>query len=103
MNPHAKEACHEVPGTSRRPGRTDLKVPTVGFGAWAAGGDRWGPQDDKAALDARAWDSGLSLLRNGCRVRHGHSESLIGRFIMETGHHPAVATEIPPKNYRWPA
>ena len=69
-------------------------------------GHRWGqvgPQDDKAALDARAWDSGLSLPETAAAYGDGHSESLIGRFMKETGHHPVIATEVPPTKYRWPA
>ncbi len=96
---HAREACHEVPGTSRLPGRTDLKVSAVGFGAWATGVPLWGPQDGTT----RAWDSGLSLPETAAVYGDGHSESLIGRFMKETGHHPVIATEVPPTKYRWPA
>jgi len=86
-------------------GRTGLKVASVGFGAWAIGGDMWGPQDDKVALGAiaRAWDLGCNFFDTAAVYGDGHSEELIGRFMKETGHEPFIATKVPPKNYRWPA
>lgn len=86
-------------------GRTGLKVSAVGFGAWAIGGDMWGPQDDRTALEAisTAWDLGLNFYDTAAVYGGGHSESLIGRFMKETGHRPVIATKIPPKNLRWPA
>lgn len=86
-------------------GRTDLKVSAVGFGAWAIGGDMWGPQDDRLALEgiSRAWDEGCTFYDTAAVYGDGHSEELIGRFVKETGHRPVIATKVPPKNYRWPA
>jgi len=37
-------------------GATDLQISTVGFGAWAIGGEwahGWGPQDDAISIAAR--------------------------------------------------
>jgi aryl-alcohol dehydrogenase-like predicted oxidoreductase len=86
-------------------GRTGLQVSAVGFGAWAIGGDMWGPQDDRQALEAiaRAWDLGCTFYDTAAVYGDGHSEELVGRFMRETGHRPVVATKVPPKNYRWPA
>jgi dTDP-4-dehydrorhamnose reductase len=33
-------------------GRTGLKVSEIGFGAWAIGGDAWGPVEDADSLAA---------------------------------------------------
>jgi aryl-alcohol dehydrogenase-like predicted oxidoreductase len=30
----------------RRLGRSDVNVSEIGFGAWAIGGDAWGPVED---------------------------------------------------------
>ena len=89
----------------RKLGRTGLEVPEIGFGAWAIGGNMWGPQDDAASLKAlrRAWDLGCTLFDTAAVYGDGHSEALIGRFMRESGCRPAIATKIPPKNYRWPA
>lgn len=86
-------------------GRTGLRVSAVGYGAWAIGGNMWGPQDDKDALAAisRAWDLGCTFYDTAAVYGDGHSEELIGRFVKETGHRPAIATKVPPKNYEWPA
>jgi aryl-alcohol dehydrogenase-like predicted oxidoreductase len=86
-------------------GRTALQVSAVGFGAWAIGGDMWGPQDDRQALEgiARAWEMGCTFYDTAAVYGDGHSEELMGRFMRETGHRPTVATKVPPKNYRWPA
>ena len=86
-------------------GRTGLKVSAVGFGAWAIGGNMWGPQDDKVALDAirRAWDLGCNFYDTAAVYGDGHSEELIGRFVKETGNRPVIATKVPPKNWAWPA
>jgi aryl-alcohol dehydrogenase-like predicted oxidoreductase len=86
-------------------GRTGLEVSAVGFGAWAIGGDMWGPQDDDQALDAiaRAWDLGCTFFDTAAVYGDGHSEELIGRFMKASGHRPVIATKVPPKNYRWPA
>jgi predicted aldo/keto reductase-like oxidoreductase len=64
-----------------------------------------GARDDKAALEtiAGAWDSGPSFSETAAVYADGRSESLIGRFMTETGRHPVVPAEIPPNNYRWSA
>lgn len=86
-------------------GRTGLEVSAVGYGAWAIGGNMWGPQDDRDALDAirAAWDLGCTFYDTAAVYGDGHSEELIGRFVKETGHRPVIATKVPPKNWQWPA
>ena len=86
-------------------GRTGLRVPAVGFGTWAVGGDMWGPQDDRVTLEAfrRAWDLGCTFFDTAAVYGDGHSEELLGRFMAESGAEPVIATKVPPKNYGWPA
>ncbi|MDP9481497.1 MAG: aldo/keto reductase, partial [Actinomycetota bacterium] len=33
-------------------GRSGLRVSEVGFGAWAVGGDAWGPVEDESSVAA---------------------------------------------------
>lgn len=33
-------------------GKTSLTVSEIGFGAWAIGGDEWGPVNDKHSISA---------------------------------------------------
>jgi hypothetical protein len=42
-------------------GRTGLRVSEIGFGAWAIGGDAWGPVEDADSLAAmeRAMELGI--------------------------------------------
>jgi aryl-alcohol dehydrogenase-like predicted oxidoreductase len=56
-------------------GRTGLKVSAVGYGAWAIGGNMWGPQDDRDALDAirTAWDLGCTFYDTAAVYGDGHS------------------------------
>jgi aryl-alcohol dehydrogenase-like predicted oxidoreductase len=65
-------------------GRTDWKVSTVSFGAWAVGGT-WGPVDDKESMAAlhRAVDHGVTLFDTADVYGDGHSEKLLGRLRRE--------------------
>jgi aryl-alcohol dehydrogenase-like predicted oxidoreductase len=80
----------------RRLGRTGRSVSTIGFGAWAIGGD-WGSVDDVAALRAlhAAADAGITLIDTADVYGDGHSERLIGRFLRERpGEDLFVATKM---------
>jgi aryl-alcohol dehydrogenase-like predicted oxidoreductase len=65
-------------------GRTDWKVSTVSFGAWAVGGT-WGPVDDKESMAAlhRAVDHGVTLFDTADVYGDGHSEKLLARLRRE--------------------
>lgn len=65
----------------RQLGRTDMKVATVSFGAWAIGGT-WGPvQDDEslAALNS-AVDLGVNFIDTADVYGDGRSEQLIAKL-----------------------
>lgn len=66
----------------RQLGTTDMHVPVITFGAWAAGGWMWGGQDDRDALDAMsaAFDLGVNAIDTAAIYGFGHSETLVGRF-----------------------
>jgi len=62
-------------------GRTNFKVSTISFGAWAIGGT-WGPVDDKASLAAlnKAIDLGVNFIDTADVYGDGHSERLIAQL-----------------------
>jgi aryl-alcohol dehydrogenase-like predicted oxidoreductase len=72
----------------RRLGRTDLDITTVGFGAWAVGGDwahGWGPQDDRTSIASirHAVDLGVNWVDTAAAYGLGHSETVVGRAVHE--------------------
>lgn len=67
----------------RQLGNTGIEVSEIGFGAWAIGGDAWGPVEDvrsKAALE-RALELGVTLIDTADVYGEGHSETLVGEVI----------------------
>jgi aryl-alcohol dehydrogenase-like predicted oxidoreductase len=65
---------------------TGIKVPSIGLGTWSFGSDKWwGHQDDeksRQALDA-ALKLGINLIDTAPVYGRGHSEELIGEFLLE--------------------
>jgi aryl-alcohol dehydrogenase-like predicted oxidoreductase len=79
-------------------GNLGWTVSEIGFGAWAIGGDMWGPQDDAESLRAlnRAIDNGVNFIDTAQGYGKGHSEELIGRVLKERrGETLYVATKVP--------
>ena len=70
-------------------GTSELKISTIGFGAWAIGGGGWsfgwGPQDDAASLAAmrHARELGINWIDTAAVYGLGHSEKVVGRFLRE--------------------
>jgi aryl-alcohol dehydrogenase-like predicted oxidoreductase len=86
-------------------GALGWEVSVIGFGAWAIGGDMWGPQDDAESLRAlhRALDLGVNFIDTAQGYGKGHSEELIGRLLRQRGDHVYVATKVPPvPGSAWP-
>ena len=83
-------------------GKTDLKVSRVGFGAWAIGGNMWGPQDDSDSIAAlnKAIDLGVNFIDTAAAYGNGHSEKIIGKVLKERKEKVYIATKIPP--LMWP-
>jgi aryl-alcohol dehydrogenase-like predicted oxidoreductase len=68
----------------RQLGRTDMKVSTISFGAWAIGGT-WGTVDDETSLKAlhQAIDDGVNFIDTADVYGDGRSERLIARLKHE--------------------
>lgn len=82
-------------------GRTNLKVSAIGFGAWAIGGNMWGPQDDNDSVDAlnKAIDLGINFIDTAAAYGGGHSEKIIGKVLKQRKEKVYIATKIPPTKW----
>ncbi len=71
----------------RQLGRTDMRVATISFGAWAIGGT-WGPVQDEESLAAlhKAIDLGVNFIDTADVYGDGRSERLIARLRRERPH-----------------
>ncbi len=70
----------------RQLGNSDMQITTLGFGAWAIGGDwafGWGPQDDADSISAihRALDLGINWIDTAAIYGIGHSEEVVGQAL----------------------
>jgi aryl-alcohol dehydrogenase-like predicted oxidoreductase len=86
-------------------GRLGWKVSEVSFGAWALGGDMWGPQDDAESVKAlhRAVDHGVNFIDTAQGYGKGHSEEIIGKVLKERAEEIYVATKVPARpGSPWP-
>jgi aryl-alcohol dehydrogenase-like predicted oxidoreductase len=81
-------------------GRTGLEISTIGFGAWAIGGDRnaighWGAVDDEESIAAihAALERGTTWIDTAPGYGSGHSEEVIGRALKGLADPPLVFTK----------
>lgn len=79
----------------RRLGRSNIDVSEIGFGAWAIGGDAWGPVEDRQSLDAihRALDRGVTFIDTADVYGDGRSERLVGQAIAGSRDRVVVSTK----------
>jgi aryl-alcohol dehydrogenase-like predicted oxidoreductase len=68
-------------------GRTGLIVSEIGFGAWALGGNQYGPADDAISIKAiaRAVELGCNFFDTADVYGLGHSEEVIAQGLSEVG------------------
>lgn len=85
---------------TRRLGRTDLHLTTVGLGTWAIGGPGWkfgwGPQDDDLSVRTihEAVDLGVNWIDTAAVYGLGHCEEVLGRALRELkGRRPVISTK----------
>ncbi|MEF2278395.1 aldo/keto reductase [Deinococcus sp. YIM 134068] len=76
-------------------GKTGIEVSEIGFGAWAIGGDAWGPVEDQASLRAmeRALDLGVTFIDTADVYGDGHSETLVAKVLKGRRDQVVVATK----------
>jgi aryl-alcohol dehydrogenase-like predicted oxidoreductase len=85
--------------STRRLGASDLQITSVGFGAWAIGGDDWkfgwGPQDDAESVAAihRALELGINWIDTAAAYGFGHSEEIVARALAGMSEKPYVFTK----------
>ncbi|MGD9695353.1 MAG: aldo/keto reductase [Thermoleophilia bacterium] len=73
-------------------------ITTLGFGAWAIGGEwtyGWGPQDDDRSIAAihRALERGVSWIDTAGVYGLGHSERVVARALRGLSERPLVFTK----------
>jgi aryl-alcohol dehydrogenase-like predicted oxidoreductase len=87
-------------------GNSDLKLTSIGFGAWAIGGGNWdfawGAQDDDASVQAihQALDEGINWIDTAAVYGLGHSEEIVGKAVKSSSHQPLIFTKC---SMRWDA
>ncbi|MDQ6422861.1 aldo/keto reductase [Paenibacillus sp. LHD-117] len=76
-------------------GKTGIEVSEVGFGAWAIGGDAWGPVEDNQSINAmsRALELGINFIDTADVYGSGHSETLVAKVIKERRDKIIVSTK----------
>jgi aryl-alcohol dehydrogenase-like predicted oxidoreductase len=83
----------------RQLGNSDLRISTIGIGAWAIGGGGWagsmGPQDDGDSIPAihAALDHGMNWIDTAALYGLGHSEEMVARAITGCSPRPYVFTK----------
>jgi aryl-alcohol dehydrogenase-like predicted oxidoreductase len=77
-------------------GRSGVTVSEVGLGTWQLGGTEWGdlPEDDALAILHAAAATGVTLFDTADIYGGGRSETLIGRYLRETGAPIRIATKL---------
>jgi aryl-alcohol dehydrogenase-like predicted oxidoreductase len=84
---------------TRRLGARGPQTSVVGFGAWEAGGDAWGPNASEAVVveAIRAGiDAGMNWIDTAEVYGNGVSESLVGRAVQGRRDHVLVFTKVAP-------
>jgi aryl-alcohol dehydrogenase-like predicted oxidoreductase len=76
---------------------TDLELSVVGFGAWAIGGEYWGPDVDDArsiAAVRRAVEGGINWFDTAPLYGHGRSEELLVEALGPHIERVTIATKV---------
>lgn len=77
-------------------GKSGIEISTLGLGLWPAGGDEWGPINDREILDTIdvALDRGVTFFDTSDIYGKGHSEELLGKAMTGRRDKFIVATKI---------
>lgn len=85
---------------TRKLGSAGPEISVVGYGAWEAGGDMWGPNrsDDEVVEAMRtAIDAGMTWIDTAEVYGNGRSEELVGAAIAGRRDEVLVFTKVAPK------
>jgi aryl-alcohol dehydrogenase-like predicted oxidoreductase len=85
---------------TRQLGSSGPTISVIGYGAWEAGGDAWGPNEsDQVVIDAiRAGiDAGITWIDTAEVYGDGQSEELVGRAIEGRRDQVVIASKVAPK------
>jgi len=80
-------------------GNSDLRITSIGLGAWAIGGAGWqfgwGAQDDSDSIAAihRALDLGINWIDTAAVYGMGHSEEVVARAVKSAAQKPYIFTK----------
>lgn len=79
----------------RELGTTGISVSEIGFGAWAIGGDAWGPVEDEESQRAieRALELGIDLVDTSDVYGDGRSETIVGRAVRGRREQVVISTK----------
>jgi len=85
-------------------GKTGLRVSEVGFGAWAIGGQAFGPTDDRESVAAlrRALDLGVNFIDTADTYGDGRSERLVAEAVAGRREAVILATKVGNNFYEGP-
>jgi aryl-alcohol dehydrogenase-like predicted oxidoreductase len=81
-------------------GRLGPEISVVGYGAWEAGGNMWGPnQSDDAVVAAMhaAIDAGMTWIDTAEVYGDGRSEDLVAKAVAGRRHDVSIFTKVAPK------
>ncbi|HEV3332162.1 MAG TPA: aldo/keto reductase [Bryobacteraceae bacterium] len=84
---------------SRQLGKSDLKITSIGIGAWAMGGGKWefawGQQEDEKSIAAihTGLDLGINWIDTAAVYGLGHSETVVGRAVRGLRARPYIFTK----------
>ncbi len=81
---------------TRTLGKSGIDVTEIGLGLWAAGGNEWGPVDDRESLDMidAALDAGINFYDTADVYGPYHSEELLGQAMKGRRDQFIVASKI---------
>jgi len=81
-------------------GSAGPEISSVGFGAWEAGGDMWGPNEsDDAVIEAirASLDAGMTWIDTAEVYGDGRSEQLVGRAVAGRRDQVLLFTKVAPR------
>jgi aryl-alcohol dehydrogenase-like predicted oxidoreductase len=85
---------------THRLGSQGPEISVIGFGAWEAGGDMWGPnesEDEVIGAIRAGLDAGITWIDTAEVYGKGTSEELVGRAVEGRRDELVIATKVAPK------